>query len=147
MSIAHELAWAAGFFDGEGYINIQRRHQKFNGKSYRGHYLRIGINHVAPGPLYEMQRLFGGSIEVQNPLTVTGNRKPRHRWVTSSNNAKEALIKMLPYMKNKNKVASLGIDFQVKCLGNINNRPRITNENLELREWYKVEISRLNSLD
>lgn len=147
MSIAHELAWAAGFFDGEGYVNIQRRHQKYKDKSYRGHYLRVGINHVAPEPLYEMQRLFGGSLEKQDTKTVIGNRKPRHRWVTSSNSAKEALIKMLPYMKNKNKVAVLGIDFQNKVIGDITKRPRITEENLELREWYKSEISRLNKLD
>lgn len=147
MSIAHELAWAAGFFDGEGYVNIQRRHQKYKDKSYRGHYLRVGINHVAPEPLYEMQRLFGGSLEKQDTKTVIGNRKPRHRWVTSSNSAKEALIKMLPYMKNKNKVAVLGIDFQNKVIGDITKRPRITEENLELREWYKREISRLNKLD
>jgi hypothetical protein len=147
MSIAHETAWAAGFFDGEGYVNIQRRHQKYNGKSYRGHYLRIGINHVAPEPLVEMQRLFGGSIEKQSLESVRGSRKPRHRWVTSSSNAKEALIRMLPYMKNKNKVAALGIDFQTKCLGSVDSRPRITSENLEQREWYKAEISRLNKLD
>ena len=147
MSIAHELAWAAGFFDGEGYVNIQRRHQKYKDKSYRGHYLRVGINHVAPEPLYEMQRLFGGSLEKQDTKTVIGNRKPRHRWVTSSNSAKEALIKMLPYMKNKNKVAVLGIDFQNKVIGDLTKRPRITEENLELREWYKSEISRLNKLD
>lgn len=147
MSIAHELAWAAGFFDGEGYVNIQRRHQKYKDKSYRGHYLRVGINHVAPEPLYEMQRLFGGSLEKQDTKTVIGNRKPRHRWVTSSNSAKEALIKMLPYMKNKNKVAILGIDFQNKVIGDLTKRPRITEENLELREWYKSEISRLNKLD
>lgn len=147
MSVAHELAWCAGFFDGEGYVNIQRRHQKYNGKSYRGHYLRIGINHVAPEPLYEMQRLFGGSVEKQKQETVIGNRKARHRWVTSSQNAKEALHRMLPYMKNKQKVAALGIDFQNKCLGNIDKRPRITEENLEQREWYKAEVTRLNQLD
>ncbi len=147
MSLSHELSWAAGFFDGEGYVNIQRRHQKYKGKSYRGHYLRVGINHVAPEPLLEMQRLFGGTIKKQSEHSIVGNRKARHRWVTSSYNAQKALIKMLPYMKNKNKVAKLGIDFQDECLGDINKRPRISEENLEKREWYKTEITRLNALD
>lgn len=147
MSVAHELSWAAGFFDGEGYVNIQRRHQKYKGKSYRGHYLRVGINHVAPEPLFEMQRLFGGTIQKQSLHTVVGNRKQRHRWITSCKTASDALIKMLPYMKNKTKVAVLGIEFQTDVLGDIDNRPRITEESMQKREWYKTEISRLNSLD
>ena len=51
MSVAHEVAWAAGFFDGEGYVTIQYGYTKSpNGKRYHRHTLRIGINHVAPEP-------------------------------------------------------------------------------------------------
>ena len=54
MSRTHEVCWAAGFFDGEGYITIQERGHK----DYVGFYLRIGVNHVAIEPLLELQRLF-----------------------------------------------------------------------------------------
>lgn len=140
MSRTHEISWAAGFFDGEGYIVIQKRSHK----KYVGHYLRIGINHVAIEPLLEMQRLFGGSIEKQNPETVIGNRKPRHRWVTSTQNAADTLKQLLPFMKNKQKVSALALDFQETIQ---KNKKKIPENIIEKRDWYKLEITRLNSLD
>jgi len=140
MSHTHELSWAAGFFDGEGYINIQKRsHPK-----YIGYYLRIGINHVAPEPVYEMQRLFGGTIVKQEEAKVSGNRKPRYRWITSTTNAAETLKKMMPYFKNKNKVAALALDFQQTIQPN---KSKLSDEIQTQREFYKTEIQRLNSLD
>lgn len=140
MSRTHKLAWAAGFFDGEGYVNIQKRsHQK-----YIGHYLRIGINHVAPEPLIEMQKLFGGSITKSSK--VRGNRKPRHRWVTSTKNAAEALKQMMPFFRNKNNVAEVALDFQA-TVSAANRGQMMSDEMLNYREWCKDEIQRLNSLD
>ena len=140
MSYTHEVSWAAGFFDGEGYVTIRERsHPK-----YTGYYLRIGINHVAIEPLLEMQRLFGGTIEKQNPDKVVGNRKPRHRWTTGTSNAAETLKKMLPYMKNKNKVAALALDFQTTIGAH---GQKVSDEMQEKRKFFKQEITRLNSLD
>lgn len=140
MSHTHEISWAAGFFDGEGYINIQKRSHPF----YIGYYLRIGINHVAPEPVMEMQRLFGGTLVKQKKESVTGNRKPRYKWVTGTANAANALKQMLPYMKNKNRVAALALDFQ----HTIGPRGKLTSNEIQLfREKTKDEIQRLNSLD
>ena len=140
MSRTHEVAWAAGFFDGEGYIVIQKR----NHASYTGYYLRIGTNHVAPEPLIEFQRLFGGSIEKQSPEKVIGNRKPRHRWVTSTANAADVLKQLMPFLKNKSKVAALALDFQAT----IGARGTEVSEEIQAkRAWFKDEITRLNSLD
>ena len=79
-----DIAWSAGFFDGEGFITIGRRSGK-----YRGHYLRVGVNHVAIGPLLKLQEIFGGKIQYEEK--VKGNRKPRHRWIVNTVNAKNAL--------------------------------------------------------
>src|SRR5260370_31648183 len=106
MSRSHELAWAAGFFDGEGWIKIQSRGNKL----YQGYYLRIGINHVKRDPLDKIQKLFGGNIRLD--VNVQGNRKPRHVWTLSTASAQRALIEMMPYFANKNTVAELGLDFQ-----------------------------------
>lgn len=111
MSRAHDLAWAAGFFDGEGYITIGRRNTKAkSGVRYTGHYLRIGINHVAPEPLHEMQRIFGGKIEYSDK--VIGNRKPRSRWTANTRQAAETLKQLMPYFRNKQRAAELGLEFQ-----------------------------------
>ncbi len=140
MSRTHELCWAAGFFDGEGYITIQKRGHK----KYIGHYLRIGINHVAIEPLLEMQRLFGGKIEKQNPETVVGNRKQRHRWTLSTGNAAQVLKQLLPYMRNKNTVAGLALDFQKTIQ---ENKLKVSDEVFIFREQLKAQITALNSLD
>jgi hypothetical protein len=140
MSRTHEVCWAAGFFDGEGYITIQKRGHK----NYIGHYLRIGINHVAIEPLLEMQRLFGGNISEQNPEKVIGNRKPRHGWNLSTSKASETLKQLLPYLRNKNKVAALALDFQETIQSN---KQKIPDSVVELRESLKTKITALNSLD
>lgn len=144
MSRTHDLAWCAGFFDGEGFVTIQNRKSKVNGKIYEGYYLRIGINHVAPEPLLEMQRVFGGTIRQQTAHTVIGNRKQRHTWQMGCQAAKEALIQMMPYFRNKQKVAELGIELQ-NTMGN--HGQRITPELQLLRSMLKEEISNLNSKD
>lgn len=140
MSRTHEVAWAAGFFDGEGYIVIQERsHLK-----YIGFYLRIGINHVAIEPLLEMKRLFGGSIEKQNPEKVVGNRKPRHRWTANTQNAADILKQLMPYLKNKNKVAEVALEFQQTIQ---QHKRKVPNEVQILRKLYKERLQYLNSLD
>ena len=144
MSRTHNLAWCAGFFDGEGYITIQSRNSKVNGKRYTGYYLRIGINHVAIEPLQEMQRVLGGTIRQQTAHTVVGNRKQRHSWQMSCQAAKEALVQMMPYFKNKNKVAELGIELQ-NTMGN--HGQRVTEELQIYRGMLKEQISNLNDKD
>ena len=144
MSNAHDLAWCAGFFDGEGFVTIQNRNSLVNGKRYTGHYLRIGINHVAIEPLQEMQRILGGTIRKQSDHTVVGNRKQRHSWQMGCQAAKDALIKMMPYFRNKQNVAELGIELQ-NTMGNHGHRT--TPEVLLLRAMLKQKISELNAKD
>lgn len=144
MSLAHDLAWCAGFFDGEGFVCIQERKSKTNGKMYRGYYLRIGVNHVAIGPLLELQRILGGTVRAQNLEKVSGNRHQRHSWQMSCASAKEALVKMMPYFRNKQKVAELGIELQ-NTMGNHGERTTISLQ--EYRLQLKLQISELNAKD
>lgn len=144
MSRAHDLAWCAGFFDGEGFITIQERNSKVNGKQYKGHYLRIGINHVNPTPLIEIQRILGGTIRKQNPEKVIGNRHQRHSWQMGTSAAAEALIQMMPYFRNKNAVAELALEFQ-KTMGN--HGQKVSNEVFLNRVKLKAQISKLNAKD
>ena len=144
MSRTHDLAWCAGFFDGEGFVTIQKRNSMVNGKRYEGYYLRIGINHVAVEPLLEMQRVLGGTIRKQSEHTVVGNRKQRHSWQMGCQAAKEALIQMMPYFRNKQSVAELGIELQ-NTMGN--HGQRTTPELQLLRAMLKEQISILNAKD
>lgn len=144
MSNAHKLAWCAGFFDGEGFVTIQKRNNKVNGKYYESFYLRIGVNHVAIEPLIELKQILGGTIRVQNLEKVVGNRKQRHSWQMSCSQAREALIKMMPYFRNKQEVAELGIELQ-NTMGKNGQR---TTQDLQLyRALLKNKISVLNAKD
>ena len=77
MSRSHQLAWAAGFIDGDGFITIQNRSQMVNGKKYTGYYVRLGCCQASEVPLKELQRLFGGVIREKNagPNKENYNRK------------------------------------------------------------------------
>jgi hypothetical protein len=138
MSKSHEFAWAAGFFDGEGWVKIQKR----GSKKYLGYYLRIGINHVDPAPLYKLQKLFGGSV--RHDKKVNGNRKPRYVWTLSTKNAKEFLSALMPYLVNKREVASLGLEFQdtIGATGQ-----KVSEDTQLFRALLADRIKYLNSLD
>ena len=145
MSRTHDVAWAAGFFDGEGYVTIQKRNTKAkSGKRYESYYLRIGINHVSVEPLKEMYRIFGGTIRKQTAHTVIGNRHPRHSWQLSCKQAKEALIQMMPYFRNKQKAAELGIELQ----NTMSTNKIKTEENVQFyRGLLKHTLQNLNKMD
>ena len=145
MSRTHDVAWASGFFDGEGFVTIQKRNTKAkSGKRYESYYLRIGINHVAVEPLEEMLRIFGGTIRKQSDHTVVGNRKPRHSWQMSCAKAKEALVIMMPYFRNKNKVAELGIELQ----NTMSSVKTTTSDEIQIyRALLKDKLQTLNKMD
>jgi len=140
------LAWAAGFFDGEGYVTIQERNSKINGKKYRGYYLRVGLKHVAPEPVYELQKLFGGTIRVESrKFNKDGcNRKNIHAWQVSCQQAKECLIQMMPYLINKIQVAELGIELQNTMQ---KSKHTLTDDLHVYRALLKDKITKLNSSD
>ncbi len=132
-----DLAWAAGFFDGEGFICIQRR-----GGKYKSHYLRLGINHVAPEPLYAFNELFGGIVRFD--AGVKGNRKPRYTWGLSCISAETFLRQIQPYVKNKGCVLKLALDFQETMQ---KKGTAIPPELYDEREQLKMRIKALNAAD
>ena len=144
MSRTHDVAWCAGFFDGEGFVTIQKRNSLVNGKRYESYYLRIGINHVALEPLQEIQRILGGTLRQQSAHTVVGNRKQRHSWQMSCSAAKEALIQMMPYFRNKQHVAELGIELQNTMQ---RNKQKVSDDINLYRALLKDKISILNAKD
>ena len=141
MSKSHDIAWAAGFFDGDGYVTINRG---FRQNKYICHILFVGSNHVAPEPLEALAKLFGGVVVLdQNSLKPSEfNRKPRYRWKITGDKAKEALICMMPYFRNKQQAAEIGIE-----LANTLNKGSVTPEVIATRDILWNALKHLNSLD
>ena len=142
MSKTHRCAWAAGFIDGDGFITIQTSNTTTNGKSYKGHYLRIGACQASELPLKELQKLFGGNIRSKNsgPNKEGYNRKPQWVWTLSSKQAESALKQMLPYLLHKREVALLALDFQ-----STKSTRKLTEEMITYRLEIKQKIANINS--
>ena len=100
-----DLAWAAGFIDGEGCIQVSKA-----GRGSRVHVLRVSASQISRAPLDRLQQMFGGGVYRK----ATSN--PRHRdqwgWEATSHTARRALVALLPYLMVKAAEARLAVLFQ-----------------------------------
>lgn len=145
MSKSHQLAWAAGFMDGDGFITIQNRKTKYKDKIYSGQYLRVGACQASLIPLEKLQSLFGGSIRPKNsgPNHDGYHRKPQWIWTVSTNEAKNALEQMLPYLVHKQEVAQLALVFQASMS---ENKKELTDDLKQARLQIQADIAAINAL-
>ncbi len=100
------LAYLAGFFDGEGNIVICRDKTKLGNVNYR---LRISCSQVVIDPLLIFKETFGGLVY------STTKPHPKHRdiyvWQQHSVKAVTTLTQMLPYLKVKYDQAEYAIEW------------------------------------
>lgn len=87
-----QVAWAAGFLDGEGYIALTRE-----GKPV------IEVSQIKREPLDRLKGLFGGSICTMGRPTKAGN--PIFRWRMTDTPALLALVEMQPLLVVKREIA------------------------------------------
>jgi hypothetical protein len=144
MSRSHQLAWAAGFIDGDGFITIQDRTSTVKGKTYNGFYVRLGCCQASEVPLKELQKLFGGTIRIKNsgPNRENYNRKTQYIWCLSTKEAAQAIEQLLPYLVHKKEVARLAIEFQ----NTMGNYYKVPEEVVLYRTLLKDKIQTINSL-
>jgi hypothetical protein len=101
-TITTEIAYIAGFFDGEGCVRIKKANQ--GGNSY---YLIAHITNTNPIILKKVQDLFGGNTRVQEK----GKNKPIYNWCITSSEANDFLKVLSPFLLEKKSQAELGINF------------------------------------
>lgn len=94
-----DLAYLAGFFDGEGSIVIDKNYA-----------LRASVVNTNKWILELFRFYFGGSISVAKP----SEKSPHvcYQWHTHADNTLEFLKIITPYLKLKQLEAELGIKFQ-----------------------------------
>ena len=108
-----DLAWAAGFFDGEGSVSIKRLPWPTTRPSLRAssiYGLRIILGNRNSEPVFWLKDHFGGSVHVRhfsNP-----KHAPAFVWVAASRVAASFLSQILPYLKVKSEIARLGLELQ-----------------------------------
>ena len=99
-----ELAYIAGFFDGEGCVCIYRVRN-------RTYALAVSVSQVDPRPLIFVSKFFGGKVSARPPQK--GHSKlPYFQWRLSASNACYFLEQILPFLINKKDQATIAIEFQ-----------------------------------
>lgn len=95
----YELAWAAGFFDGEGCI----RSRTYEGKKYAVHcQVRLSISQAEPELLYRFKALAGGVGSVNGPYKNKG--KGVYHYSLTGVRAVELMQRLYPYLGTRKRV-------------------------------------------
>lgn len=98
-----DLAWAAGFFDGEGCVIIQRRKAP---KTKHGilHLLHVEVAQVDILPLNKLQKLFKGRIYFDKYSKI-------NKWIITNENARIFISKIQKYTTTKQKECLVALKF------------------------------------
>jgi outer membrane protein OmpA-like peptidoglycan-associated protein len=102
ITITNDIAYIAGFLDGEGCIRIKKANQ--SGNSY---YIWVAITNSNKGILDYIARIFGGSVKKAEKRT---NKWIYHYLITSSE-ATDMLKILLGFLRGKRTQAELAIYF------------------------------------
>lgn len=131
-----ELAYLAGFFDGEGTIIICKDKSRLGNVNYR---LRVGASQVIPAPITMLQDKFGGLTQIHKKSSLS--HRDIFTWQLHSQKAKEFLKCLLPYLTVKRDQAMFAItwvDQNKKFKGK-----KKTENDLIWLEAQKEELSRM----
>lgn len=91
-----EIAYAAGFFDGEGCVQLYMRP---SGRTKNCLRCALSAYGTDPAPLYWLQERWGGRIRWDDePKRLATGRRPVGRWVIFSNEAEIFARDILPYL-------------------------------------------------
>lgn len=141
-----ELAWIAGFMDGEGSITI-KKYARYKGQSIR-YQAYVCCNQAtedtteAMKALLLLQKHFGGSIYKQSKSKDSKVREA-HQWLIVSSTAVDCVKQLLPYLIVKRKQAELLIQYG-KGINSKRGAKRLTDEILQTRYNYWYEMRKLN---
>lgn len=125
--MSEELAYLAGFIDGEGSIRVGTG---YSPKRERRWYLMFSCHQVDPAPLRLLQAKFGGSIRSHE---VKGHRR-LYEWVITSRQAGDAIEALRPWLRVKAEEADAALEFQSMLRANADRRRPLTEADKTARE-------------
>jgi hypothetical protein len=96
-----EIAWAAGFFEGEGYFSAIPRQLKDGPRLYPF----VGINNTDYEMLARFHEIVGvGRIETRSVAYSPFNAKPQWRWIAGKRHEAEHILQLFtPWLSTKRK--------------------------------------------
>lgn len=135
MSDELRIAWAAGFFDGEGTVTIQRR-KASNGGAY---IMQMAVFQKHPGPVFRFLEIAGcGSVHATGKNRATG---AQWQWRASGRQAQAVLERLMPHLVAKLDQAQIAVAFQGRRLVSRADRQ---NKSLVEEHYSRDEVDRLN---
>ncbi len=124
--------YMAGFFDGEGYIGIQKRQR---GK-YTEYYLVISIGQNDGKQIDWVQKNFGGFVH-------RVKRDASFFWIARDLVAYKILKRIVPHLKYKKPQAEIALKFYEE---REERKRRISKEEMDRRESLLLELKRLKRI-
>jgi hypothetical protein len=100
-----EIAWAAGFFDGEGCV----RASAASGKK-KGYSARCTVANTDPRPISKFHELFGGTVSVRESKML-GQRRS-FEWTIQGDELDEFISQILPFSMTKREQLELLLKFR-----------------------------------
>lgn len=131
------VAWAAGFFDGEGCVRIVRQ-----GSDHLG--LGVAVGQVDDTPLLELQAWWSGTVHLHPAHRA--NQRPLWQWRVHGRSAAVFLEEVRPHLRVKGPAADVGLRFATTLVtvGRGRSRPHLTSEEIAIREACLAEIREIN---
>jgi len=131
MKITEELAWLAGFIDGDGYISICWRGSK---PPYK--YLRaiVGATQANFEIICYLRDRYGGHISTwKNKEGIGVTKKQQFQWAMEGTCAEELIVRLTPYLKIKREQALIVKEFSGLSINGRKNKESRTRQ-IECRE-------------
>jgi hypothetical protein len=103
-----DLAYFAGFFDGEGCVTIGRGVTQYKGRI--GHWVLVQVTNTDPRPIQALHDAFAGHMFRDDRRR--GNERPCYRWQANSRVACRFLEAIRPYSRIKAEQIDVALAFQ-----------------------------------
>lgn len=116
MSTIQDICYAAGFFDGEGSVLIQKPGRTC---SYR---LRVSASQTTVEPIEWLRQRWGGSVRIRK---AKENRKTVWEWAITTQLALKFLTDVRPFLLVKREQADIAIEFQSRKFNGSRRLPEV----------------------
>ncbi len=135
-----ELAYIAGFFDGEGSVTIHENCKPSPRGKSPNHTLQVSIGNTDPSILVWIQKEFGGSLT--NRPAPNERSKAVTQWTVRARSAFPFLLAIEPFVRMKKPQIQKAIEFQSSK--SMVGPKRVSSEVLVWREAQRQIIRKLN---
>lgn len=136
-----DLAYIAGFFDGEGSVTIHENCRPSPRGHAPNHTLQVSIGNTDPRVIKWIHETYGGTYAVR--ARTVSNHRVCGQWIARANIALKFLEDIRPHLRMKGDRADIGICFQrskTKSPGRHGPGSNLSKEEISWREEQRVKI-------